>query len=87
MQQIECPWCGYRDDVEFLCAGESNVRRPAHGSTSDASDDEWTDYLFFRRNTKGLHEEVWCHHQGCRQWFLIERDTVSHRIKSCSKLA
>ena len=78
MLLIECPWCGPRDEHEFSCGGEAHIVRPA---APDALDDaEWADYLFMRTNTKGLHHERWCHAHGCRRWFNVRRDTLTHEI-------
>ena len=79
MQQIQCPWCGTRDETEFTSAGEL-VRRPLDALA--ASDQEWTDYLYFRTNTLGEHTEVWRHTHGCRQWFKVDRDTVTHTVSN-----
>ena len=76
MLQIDCPWCGRRDEDEFHCGGQSHIQRPA----LDCSDAEWGDYLFARINPKGVSLERWRHTFGCRQWFNVARDTVSHRI-------
>ena len=76
MLRIPCPHCGVRDEPEFSFGGPSHVARP----DLDCSDPEWTDYLFNRDNPKGLHFERWCHTFGCRQWFNIVRDTVTHQI-------
>ena len=84
MLLIECPWCGPRDETEFHCGGEAHIARP---KDPDAlSDDEWANYLFMRKNPKGLHREQWHHSAGCRRWFNVERDTVSYQIKSVYKL-
>ena len=40
----------------------------------------WADFLFHRTNPKGAHRERWMHAHGCRRWFNVERDTVSHVI-------
>ena len=78
MLQISCLHCGPRDEVEFSCGGEAHIARPKE---SDAlSDAEWADYLFMRTNPKGVLAERWYHTLGCRRWFNIERDTVSHEI-------
>ena len=78
MLQIPCPHCGPRDEVEFSCGGEAHIARPKE---SDAlSDAEWADYLFMRTNPRGVLAERWCHTPGCRRWFNVERDTVSHEI-------
>ncbi len=81
MLKISCPWCGERDETEFKCGGEAGIVRPCNPeSTSDAA---WADYLFMRKNPKGLHREQWVHSHGCRKWFVVERDTVSYQILSC----
>jgi len=78
MLQIDCPWCGPRDETEFSYGGEAHIVRP---SEPDAlSDDEWADYLFMRTNPRGTHREQWCHSHGCRRWFNAVRDTVSYRF-------
>jgi sarcosine oxidase, subunit delta len=78
MLLIPCPWCGPRDETEFRAGGEAHIARP---SDPDALDDAaWADYLFMRRNPKGPHRERWVHVAGCRRWFNVERDTVSHKI-------
>ena len=41
---------------------------------------EFADYLFMRDNPKGLFLERWRHSAGCRRWFNMARDTVSHDI-------
>jgi heterotetrameric sarcosine oxidase delta subunit len=33
-----------------------------------------------RHNPKGIVAERWCHTLGCRRWFNVERDTVTHDI-------
>ncbi len=75
---INCPHCGPREESEFSCGGEAHIARPlAENSISDA---EFADYLFLRDNPKGLFLERWRHSAGCRRWFNIARDTVSHEI-------
>ncbi len=78
MLLIHCPFCGPRDESEFTCGGEAHIVRP---KDPDAlSDAQWADYLFMRANPKGAHFERWVHAQGCRRWFNVCRDTVSHEI-------
>lgn len=76
MMRIECPCCGVRDETEFAFGGESHLPRPP----LTATDREWTQYLYFRLNPRGVHYERWMHARGCRLWFNVARDTVSHRI-------
>ena len=78
MLLIRCPNCGDRDEPEFHCAGESHIIRP--GSPDTASDAEWAQYLFYHDNPKGVVCERWCHVLGCKQWFNVARDTVTHEI-------
>jgi heterotetrameric sarcosine oxidase delta subunit len=76
MLRISCPYCGLRDEPEFLFGGPSHVTRPP----SDATDAEWTDYLFNRENPKGVHYERWLHAFGCQRWFNVARQTTTHHI-------
>jgi heterotetrameric sarcosine oxidase delta subunit len=84
MLQIECPYCGVRDQTEFRFGGEANVHRPAH--PEQASDAAWAEYLFYRDNLKGLHAERWVHSYGCRRWFRVLRDTATHAIVSTRRM-
>lgn len=78
MLLIKCPWCGERDESEFSYAGEAHIVRPLE--TEKLSDEAWANYLFLRKNTKGLHREQWHHAAGCRRYFNVERNTVSYKI-------
>jgi sarcosine oxidase subunit delta len=83
MLKIPCPWCGERDQSEFSYGGEAHIVRPAEPDS--LTDEDWGDYLFFRKNPKGLHREQWCHSGGCRRWFNAVRDTVTYRIHGVYK--
>ena len=83
MLLIECPWCGPRDESEFSYAGEAHIVRPLQ--PEELSDEEWADYLFYRKNLRGRHREQWNHTSGCRRYFNAERDTVTNEIKSVYK--
>ena len=84
MMLIDCPFCGPRAELEFTCGGESHIARPANQEAM--SDAEWADYLFMRKNPKGLQYERWNHTRGCRRWFNVARDTVTHRISKVYKM-
>jgi sarcosine oxidase subunit delta len=84
MLRIPCPYCGLRDQVEFHFGGEDTARRPANPEA--VSDAQWADYLFYRDNRKGLHRERWVHQFGCRQWFTVDRDTLTHDIVSSAPI-
>ncbi len=75
---INCPWCGVRDQTEFSCHGEAHIVRPEQ--PQQLSDEQWGDYVFFRRNTKGIHHERWVHSHGCRRWFNVARNTITDHI-------
>lgn len=79
MLAIPCPFCGLRDEVEFVCGGESHIVRP--GPPERVSDEQWADYLFFRHNERGESRERWLHRYGCGQWFNVVRNTVTHAIQ------
>ena len=78
MLRIDCPWCGPREEIEFHCGGQAHIARPA--DPESVSDEDWADYLFMRDNVKGVQAERWLHAAGCRRWFNVVRDTVSHDI-------
>ena len=75
---IDCPWCGKRDQSEFSCGGEAHIVRPKN--PHDLSDNQWADYLFMRKNIKGIQYERWNHSNGCRRWFNIVRNTATDEI-------
>ncbi len=78
MLHIPCPFCGPRDEAEFSCGGEAHILRPL--AQNKISDTAFAEYLFLRDNSKGVFLERWRHTSGCRRWFNVVRDTVSHDI-------
>ncbi|MQX35235.1 sarcosine oxidase subunit delta [Roseospira navarrensis] len=78
MLLIECPWCGPREEPEFSYGGQAHLARPADPAA--LSDEDWASFVFLRDNPKGVFAERWCHAAGCRRWFNVLRDTVSHRV-------
>ena len=84
MLLIKCPWCGARDEHEFSYGGEAHIARPQQ--PGKLSDKEWADYLFMRGNPKGPFCERWVHSAGCRRWFNVQRDTLTHEITAVYKL-
>ncbi len=79
MLLIYCPYCcEEREEEEFHYGGEAGIVRPKE--PAQLSDAEWGDYLFFRKNSRGLHHEMWCHSSGCRRYFTAVRDTVTYEI-------
>jgi len=78
MLLIPCPHCGLRNEDEFVYGVASTKKRPADPSA--VSDAEWADFLYFHDNSKGRVRERWWHARGCQQWFMLDRDTLTHRI-------
>jgi sarcosine oxidase subunit delta len=83
MLLVPCPFCGPRPEIEFRCGGEAHIRRP---DPATATDQEWADYLFYRKNPKGLHLERWHHAHGCGRWFNAARDTVSDAFAAAYRM-
>lgn len=80
MLRIPCPFCGLRDETEFTYGGDASARRPPMGNDDEQA---WLDYVFYRDNPRGEHQEYWHHALGCRQWLVLRRDTLTHDILSC----
>jgi sarcosine oxidase subunit delta len=78
MLLIRCPYCEMeRPEVEFRYGGEAHLVRP---SAANATAEEWSEFLYFRVNDKGLHAERWRHAIGCGRYFNCLRDTVTDKI-------
>jgi len=80
MLRIDCPICGKRDETEFTYGGDATKVRPAMDETDPA---QWHEYVFMRDNPRGAHREYWHHGVGCRQWLILERDTLTHEVGEC----
>ena len=81
MLLIPCPWCGPRAQIEFTYGGDANATRPPR----DAPESAWADYVYLRDNPAGPHDELWHHSAGCRQWFRVRRDTLTHEIAGSAR--
>ena len=79
MLNIPCPWCGARNETEFVCGGPLKVQRP--DDAGDYDDATWVDYLTVRPNPAGWLAENWWHARGCGRWFQLWRHTVTHEIR------
>ena len=79
MLLIYCPYCEMdRPELEFRYAGEAHVVRAADPDT--VPDAAWEQFLYLRRNPKGLHAERWRHTNGCGRFFNCVRDTLTDKI-------
>ncbi|MEL6679746.1 MAG: sarcosine oxidase subunit delta [Pseudomonadota bacterium] len=74
---LTCPCCGVTgEETEFHAGGEAHLTRFGPGS----GDAEFRDYLFQRKNPRGVHFERWRHQYGCGKWFHVARDTATLEI-------
>ncbi|MBN9255500.1 MULTISPECIES: sarcosine oxidase subunit delta [unclassified Mesorhizobium] len=82
MQLFPCPFCGPRDETEFHYGGDAGNARP---DGADVPIERWANYLHMRGNPKGVAREVWVH-MNCSEFFVMERDTVTHEVLSSTAL-
>ena len=85
MLLIHCPYCEeMREEEEFSPAGQAHIERPLQ--PEEISDEQWAHYLFFRKNPRGLHHEMWLHAAGCRKYFNATRNTATYEIMETYKM-
>lgn len=85
MLHIFCPYCGeHREQDEYHYAGQAHIARP--DDPDNTTDETWGDYLFFRKNPRGRHQEMWVHAAGCRQYFNVVRDTITYDIEQSYRM-
>ena len=75
---IDCPYCGPRPEVEFAHGGQAHIARPS--DPSKTTDDELADFLYLRKNTRGVFAERWRHARGCGRFFNALRDTTTDQF-------
>ena len=78
MLLISCPYCGERNESEFVHGGPARAPRPRDPAASD--DATWVDYLTVPNNPLGPVDEKWWHVRGCGAWVTLRRDTVTHQF-------
>ena len=83
MQLFPCPFCGLRDETEFSFAAEAGKMRPEPAAEVPA--EAWAEYLYLGDNPRGPTREIWLH-ATCGEFFLMERDTVSHVVAGARDL-
>jgi len=80
MLKIHCPYCQEtREEEEFHYSGQAHIARPP--DPDSCSDEDWGNYLYFRKNPRGRHMEMWVHAAGCRKFFNVVRDTVTYEVE------
>ncbi|VAW18187.1 Sarcosine oxidase delta subunit [hydrothermal vent metagenome] len=87
MLKITCPVCGLAaDETEFTAGGEAHIVRPASTNPDRISDKAFRDYLYIRKNPRGLEHELWLCARGCGKWFHAQRDTYTQDFKRFYRL-
>ena len=81
--RIDCPFCGTRDQSEFLYLGDAAPTRPADTANAAA----FADYVYLRDNPAGVIDEHWYHAGGCRSWVRVTRDVRTHVISAVAPAA
>ena len=77
MLTLKCPCCGVTaEETEFAPGGEAHLTRFGLG----ADDQAFADYLFARKNPRGVHFERWRHVFGCGKWFHAARCTATLEV-------
>ena len=77
MLKLRCPYCKFMaDETELVPGGEAHIKRPLN----NCSDDEFSSYLFYRKNPRGVHFERWLHQYGCGKWFIAARCTETMEV-------
>jgi len=75
MLKLTCPYCGVSgEETEFEPGGEAHLTRAL------GEDQAFSDYLFARKNPRGVHFERWRHAYGCGKWFHAARCTVTLEV-------
>ena len=83
MLVINCPVCGVEgEETDFHYGGEAHIKRPATENPDDVTDEAQRDYLFLRKNPRGVHFERWQCVRGCGKWFHAARDTLTMEFKT-----
>ena len=75
--RIKCPYCGERALEEFTYRGDATVTRP---DSLEQGARRLVDYVYFRDNPAGLHQEHWHHSAGCHAWLVVTRNIITHEI-------
>ncbi|MEM8786797.1 MAG: sarcosine oxidase subunit delta [Pseudomonadota bacterium] len=74
---LHCPHCGVDgEETEFHPGGEAHIARAGPDSAPAA----FRDYLFQRKNPRGVHFERWRHAYGCGKWFHAARCTETLEV-------
>jgi sarcosine oxidase subunit delta len=82
---IHCPYCGeHREEDEFHAVGQAHLPRPL--DPDSMTDEEWGNFVYYRKNPRGEHRELWVHAAGCRKFFNVARNTQTYEIYATYKV-
>ena len=76
---IEHPLLGPRDIHEFVYVGDASLLNRPKWDSEDA-EQKFYEYMYLRKNSAGIHQELWFHQQGDRSWLVVSRNTLTHKI-------
>ena len=77
MLYLFCPICQRDcDETELSCGGQAHLVRRDYAS----SDKDFYEYLYERKNDKGIIFERWRHVFGCGKWFIAARCTLTMEV-------
>lgn len=82
--RVTCPLCGSRDLREFTIRGAAGLPGLLE---PEVTPEQIEDALYLRDNPAGPTRELWYHEGGCRQWLVVNRNTISHAVTAVSLLA
>ena len=76
---IEHPLLGPRDIHEFVYVGDASLLNRPRWDSKDV-EQKFYEYMYLRKNSAGIHQELWFHQQGDRSWLVVSRNTLTHEI-------
>ena len=76
---IEHPLLGPRDIHEFVYVGDASLLNRPKWDSEDA-EQKFYEYMYLRKNSAGIHQELWFHQQGDRSWLVVSRNTLTNEI-------
>ena len=77
MLYLFCPICQRDcDESELSCGGQAHLIR----KDGKSSDRDFYEYLYERKNDKGVIFERWRHAYGCGKWFHTARCSITNQV-------
>jgi heterotetrameric sarcosine oxidase delta subunit len=74
---LACPNCGPRSVYEFRFGGEASLVPEHIAGHANAT-------AYDRRNIAGVQTEWWYHRDGCREWLVATRNTITNEVLSAA---